>query len=79
MASPITTTSSTLEGQFFEVMEAIAVAQASASRNPNNIQMITTYTRNMATGAVTFAGTLPTDDHFATGSLGVQALAVYVD
>lgn len=79
MASPITTTSTTLEGQLFEVLEAITVAQANATRNPDNIQMVTTYTRNMANGAITFAGTIPTQDSYTAGSLGIQSLAVYTD
>ncbi len=80
MASPITTTATTLEGQFLEVMEAIASTQAVTAQNPDNINLLTTYSRNMATGAITFSGTIPTTDTTGTGgTIVVGAMSIYVD
>ncbi|MEA5500365.1 hypothetical protein VB834_09240 [Limnoraphis robusta Tam1] len=80
MASAITTVSTTLEGQLLEIIESIASVQVVAERNPDSITLVTTYSRNMATGAITFAGAVPTTDALdGTGKIVVGAATVYID
>lgn len=80
MASAITTVSTTLEGQLLEIIESIASVQVITERNPDNITLITTYSRNMATGAITFAGTVATTDTLdMAGKIVVGAATVYID
>ncbi|MFO7092499.1 hypothetical protein, partial [Limnospira platensis] len=62
MASPVTLNGATLEHQLLEVIEQVQRAQINATRNPNGVTVVTAYTRNMATGAVTVSLTIPTDD-----------------
>ncbi|WP_434222817.1 hypothetical protein ACOKW7_14275 [Limnospira platensis CENA597] len=81
MASPVTLKGTTLEHQLLEVVEQVQRAQTNATRNPDGVTVVTAYTRNMATGAVTVSLTIPTDDVLDTndGSIDVQAIAVFVD
>ncbi|MFO7033226.1 hypothetical protein B9T07_26255 [Limnospira fusiformis CCALA 023] len=81
MASPVTLNGATLEHQLLEVIEQVQRAQLSATRNPNGATLVTAYTRNMATGAVTVSLTIPTDDVLdaTNGSIDVEAIAVFVD
>ena len=81
MASPVTLNGATLEHQLLEVLEQVQRAQINATRNPNGVTVVTAYTRNMATGAVTASVTIPTDDVLdaTNGSIDVEAIAVFVD
>ncbi|AMW30204.1 hypothetical protein [Limnospira platensis] len=81
MASPVTLNGPTLEHQLLEVIEQVQRAQINATRNPNGVTVVTAYTRNMATGAVTVSLTIPTDDVLdaTNGSIDVEAIAVFVD
>ncbi|MGI0499585.1 hypothetical protein [Limnospira platensis] len=81
MASPVTLKGTTLEHQLLEVVEQVQRAQTNATRNPDGVTVVTAYTRNMATGAVTVSLTIPTDDVLDSndGSIDVQAIAVFVD
>ncbi|BDT14023.1 hypothetical protein [Limnospira platensis] len=81
MASPVTLNGATLEHQLLEIIEQVQRAQINATRNPNGVTVVTAYTRNMATGAVTVSLTIPTDDvlDVTDGSIDVQAIAVFVD
>ncbi|MGI0499193.1 hypothetical protein [Limnospira platensis] len=81
MASPVTLKGTTLEHQLLEVIEQVQRAQINATRNPNGVTVVTAYTRNMATGAVTVSLTIPTDDVLdaTNGSIDVEAIAVFVD
>ncbi|MGI0499387.1 hypothetical protein, partial [Limnospira platensis] len=78
---PVTLKGTTLEHQLLEVVEQVQRAQINADRNPDGATVVTAYTRNMATGAVTVSLTIPTDDVLDTndGSIDVQAIAVFVD
>lgn len=81
MASPVTLKAGTLEHQLLEVIENVQRAQTSTTRNPNGVTIITSYTRNMATGVISVSLTIPTDDVLDTtdGSIDVQAMDVFVD
>ncbi|MGI0496086.1 hypothetical protein ACOKW7_19165 [Limnospira platensis CENA597] len=81
MASPVTLKGTTLEHQLLEVVEQVQRAQTDATRNPDGVTVVTAYTRNMATGAVTVSLTIPTDDVLDStdGSIDVEAIAVFVD
>lgn len=81
MASPVTLKAGTLEHQLLEVIENIQRVQMNTVRNPNGVTIITNYTRNMATGAVSVSLTIPTEDVLDTtdGSIDVQAMSVFSD
>ncbi|MFO7143878.1 hypothetical protein B9T16_20835 [Arthrospira sp. PCC 8006] len=81
MASPVTLNGDTLEHQLLEVIEQVQRAQISGTRNPDGVTVVTTYTRNMATGAVTVSLTIPTDDvlNATSGSIDVIAIPVFID
>ncbi|WP_434221920.1 hypothetical protein ACOKW7_24890 [Limnospira platensis CENA597] len=81
MASPVILKGTTLEHQLLEVVEQVQRAQTDATRNPDGVTVVTAYTRNMATGAVTVSLTIPTDDVLDSidGSIDVEAIPVFVD
>ena len=80
MASAATLSATTLEGQLLECIELIAGKQADTNTNPDGVTVVTTYTRNMATGAITVTATIPTEDSIgAGGSVSVNAASVYID
>ena len=79
MASAVTLASTTLENQLLECVELIAAKQIEADKNPNGINVVTTYSRNMASGAITVALTIPTEDSLVGGKIQVGAASIYLD
>lgn len=81
MASPVTLNAGTLEHQLLEAIEQLQRVQLSSTRNPDGVTIVTSYTRNMSTGAVTVSLTIPTDDVLdaTDGSIDVLAVPVFID
>ena len=62
MSAAITTVSSTLENQLFEIIEALADKQGDETSNANGAIVVSGYTRNNATGVISCTISLPTTD-----------------
>ena len=79
MAAAITTSSTTLENQVLEIVEALVAKQITTASNPDGITTVTTYTRNMTTGVVTITMAVPTDATLdaTDGSVDITATSIY--
>ncbi|MGC9384890.1 MAG: hypothetical protein ACP5D6_09845 [Kosmotogaceae bacterium] len=75
MSVAVTTSSSTLENQLFEVIEYISRKQADETANPDGVSIVTAYSRNNTTGLVTVTLNIPTEDviHTNGGNLVTAA------
>ncbi|MDY7022244.1 MAG: hypothetical protein SWJ54_12945 [Cyanobacteriota bacterium] len=80
MASSVTFTSATLEGQLLEVVERVANLQVQASKNPNNVNTVTAYNTNSLTNVLTVTLSIPiTTTVGASGKIETNAVENYVD
>lgn len=79
MAAAITFNSDTLEGQLLECIQALSDKQRSTTDNPNNLNLINGYNRNMDTGVVTATIAIPTSTVIDTtdGSIDTEADASF--
>ncbi|MEG4070928.1 hypothetical protein QUA42_26985 [Microcoleus sp. Pol11C2] len=60
--------STTVEDALLEILGMVAALQADTTKNPQNRTMITSFTQNELTGAITVALTIPsTVTHTAAG------------
>ena len=59
MAALVALKSATAEDAMLELTEQLAGLQTDTTKNPNNVAVITAYSRNGLTGAVTVSFTLP--------------------
>ncbi|MEL7038916.1 MAG: hypothetical protein AAFO04_25405 [Cyanobacteria bacterium J06592_8] len=80
MASAITFTSTTLEGQVLESIERIADLQVQADKNPNNISTVTAYNTNSLTNILTVTLSIPVSTTVGTtGKIETTAVENYTD
>lgn len=81
MAAPITFIASSLEGQLMEAVERVSILQVDETKNPNEINIVSAYTRNNLTGVVTVSLSIPTTDTIdpTDGSVDVLAEPVFLD
>ena len=81
MASAITTTATTLEGQLLEIINAVQIAELNSARNPNNTNAVPVATFNSETNVFNATISLPVSAQVSTtdGKLEVMAATYLTD